>query len=564
MSRKFAHTVKFDSSSDLFESLIKSEKHNLKEGVVVKGIVTKIESDTIVVDIGYKTEGRIPADEFKLIIGAVIPNVGDTVDVYIERLEGRGGKTILSRQKAIREEAWKCLEDSYAKGDLVDGVIFSRVKGGLAVDLSGVVGFLPGGQVDIRPIKDPTPLMNIVQKFRILKMDSVQGNIVISRRAVIEDSRAEEKEKMLSTVQEGMILDGFVKNITDYGAFIDLGSVDGLLHITDISWKRINHPSEELQLGQSIKVMVTKFDPNTKRIHLGLKQLSKSPWEHIDSKYKTGDRINGKVVNLTDYAAFVELEEGIEGILHSSEISWGKVDGSPKKLFTIGQEIECTIFNLEKDNNKMFLSIKRLSPNPWHLFAETNQVGGVIKCQVRNIVSYALFVAIGDQIDGMIHESDLSWEGNGLELIKKYSKGDTVECKILAIDIEKEKVALGIKQLSDDPHKESYSQLSIGDVVSATIKSLDHDYNVQLTVNNGLPAIIKKSEFGYNRDDRNLPKVGEVIKAKIVQVDRGAHLIILSIREYESDQREKVIKEYSSANTDVHSIGSILSDNASK
>jgi len=442
-------------SSEDFAHLLESvNTSHVKEGMVVKGQVVETNADVIVVDVGLKNEGRIAVAEFQTGMNQTLPKVGDIVDVFVEKVEGRRG-TVLSREKAIREESWVTLEDLFEKQQNVMGVIFGRVKGGFTVDLKGVVAFLPGSQVDVRPIKDPTSIMHIEQPLQILKMDKKLGNIVVSRRAILEESRSEARDEMLSQIKEGMILTGVVKNITDYGAFVDLGSVDGLLHVTDISWGRINHPSEVLRFGQEIKVVVIKYNEDTKRISLGMKQLDTNPWQNIKEEFPINKGMKGKVTNIADYGAFIELKDGIEGLVHSSEISWGKTNQNPKKLLTIGQEVEFIILDVDTDKHRISLSIKRCQDNPLVKFAEKHPVGSVIKAPIRNITDFGMFVAIDVNTDGMIHESDISWDENGSEALKRFKKGDEIECKVLSIDIDKDRVALGIKQLSEDPNEGS-------------------------------------------------------------------------------------------------------------
>lgn len=531
---------------------------NVKEDSVVKGIVVAREDDTIIVDVGLKNEGRIPVSEFKLALDQELPTVGDTVDVYIEKAEGRNGRTILSREKAIREESWRILEEASDKGDLVDGVIFGRVKGGFTVDLSGVVAFLPGSQVDVRPIKDISPLMDIVQPFKILKMDRKLGNIVVSRRAILEESRSEARDEMLAQIKEGMTLEGTVKNITDYGAFIDLGSVDGLLHVTDISWTRINHPSEVLSMGQKVNVMVTKFNEETKRISLGMKQLDTNPWLGIKEEFPVGKRMKGKVTNVTDYGAFIEIKDGIEGLVHSSEISWVRVNQNAKKALTIGQEVEFMVLEVDEDKHRISLSIKQCVHNPWEEFSQNNNIGDVIKAEVRNVADFGLFVAIGNEIDGMIHESDISWNG-GEEAIKNYQKGDVVECKILSIDVEKERVALGMKQISDHSRGTQSSEspkVSKGEVVTCIVKGISKD-GVEVSVEDWL-GFIKKSDLSSEKSEQKPERfnVEDKIDAKVISITRD-NRINLSIKAYEIAEREKTIKEYGSADSGA-SLGDIL------
>ena len=557
--KKFVpHISEEESSVEDFLSLIKeATTTSIKEGSVVKGVVVGIEDDTVIVDVGLKNEGRIPASEFKLVVGQVLPEIGENVDVYVEKLEGRNGRTILSREKAIREESWVILERAHETGELVDGVIFGRVKGGFTVDLSGVVAFLPGSQVDVRPIKDVGPLMDIVQPFKILKMDKKLGNVVVSRRAILEESRSGARDEMLAQINEGMVLDGVVKNITDYGAFIDLGSVDGLLHVTDISWTRINHPSEVLSMGQKIKVMVIKFNEETKRISLGMKQLDQNPWMGIKLDFPVGKDMKGKVTNVTDYGAFIEIKNGIEGLVHSSEISWVKANQNAKKALTIGQEVDFVILEVDEEKHRISLSIKQCMTNPWEEFANKHKVGDVINAEIRNIADFGLFVAIGKEIDGMIHESDISWE-NSAEKLKAFKKGDFVECKVLAIDISKERVSLGIKQLADQPAETAEtSKFSKGKVVTCLVSAVTED-GLEVTIEENTHGFIKKADLASDKSEQKLERfnVGDKIDAKVSSVSKDGK-VNLSIKAHEVAEREKTIKEYGSTDSGA-SLGQIL------
>ena len=560
---KFAKVVDTQSYGDMFSELVEKQLlTNIKEGNIIEATVKSIDSEGIVVDPKLKTEYKIPIEEFMLVPGEDLPKVGDKIEVVIERLEDRRGSIVLSRKKIITAQAWRALKEAYKKDEVVEGVIFQKSKGGLVVDLSGVIAFLPGGQVDIMPVRDVDHLIGKVLKFKILKMDEAHENVVISRKAVIELSRSEEKEKVLAQIHEGMIMDGRVKNITDYGAFIDLGSVDGLLHITDISWKRINHPSEELYLGQELKVKVIKFDPISKKIHLGLRQLSKSPWENIDSKYNAKDKIIGKVINLNDYNVFVEVEEGIEAVIPSGEISWSKADMNPRKHFIIGQEVECLIDSIDKDSSKMFLSLKKLIENPWHKFSTTHNVGDTFAGKIRNIIEFAMFVDIGNGIDGMIHESDISWEGNGLELIKNYKKGQEIEAKITFVDPEKEKVFLSIKHLSEDPYAKYYDKYKIGDVVDCKVTGSKNDYQLTVSIEEVLRGLIKRYDLGMDKSDQRIEKfkVGDTITAKIIGIDRNQNVINLSVKDYEIDSLEEIKKkmDYANKSSENKSVGNLI------
>ena len=546
------------SDEDFAKLLETVTTSHVKEGSVVKGQVVETTSEVIVVDVGLKNEGRIAVSEFQLIKGQELPKVGDIVDVYVEKVEGRRG-TVLSREKAIREESWIKLERIFEKAENIIGTIFGRVKGGFTVDLDGVIAFLPGSQADVRPIKDPTVFMNIPQPFQILKMDRKLGNIVVSRKAILEESRSEAREVMLANIKEGDILDGVVKNITDYGAFVDLGSVDGLLHVTDISWSRINHPSEVLSFGQDVKVMVIKFNEETKRISLGMKQLDANPWENITEEFPIGKVMSGKITNIADYGVFIELKDGIEGLVHSSEIAWGKSSQNPKKLLNIGQEVEFVILDVDTERHRISLSIKKCQNNPLVKFAEQNPVGSIIKVPIRNITDFGMFVALDENTDGMIHESDISWENDGVELLKNYNKGDEVECKVLNIDIEKDRVALGIKQLTEEPDQvvvvDTYKKNM---VVTCVVISTNND-GVEVSVDNNATGFIKKIDLSTERSEQKSERFveGDRIDAKIISIEKSGRRLNLSIKALEIDEREKAIKEYGSTDSGA-SLGDIL------
>ncbi|MFK7973911.1 MAG: 30S ribosomal protein S1 [Rickettsiaceae bacterium] len=545
------------SKEDFATLLASVSTFDIKEGTVVKGQVVEVTNDIIVVDVGLKNEGRIPVSEFQIARGQALPKIGDIVDVFVDKIEGRRG-TVLSREKALREESWLKLEKMFAQGENVTGVIFGRVKGGFTVDIDGVVAFLPGSQADVRPIKDPSVFMHIAQPFQILKMDEKMGNIVVSRKAILEESRSEAREEMLSTIKEGDILDGVVKNITDYGAFIDLGSVDGLLHVTDISWSRINHPSEILSFGQEIKVMVIKYNQETKRISLGMKQLDSNPWDNTAEEFPVGKVMTGKITNIADYGVFIELKDGIEGLVHSSEIAWGKSSHNPKKSLTIGQEVEFVILDVDTERNRISLSIKKCHDNPLVDFAKEHPVGSIIKAPIRNITDFGIFVALGEHTDGMIHESDLSWDNNGTELLQNYTKGDEIECKILNIDIEKDRVALGIKQLAENPSQGKVEQFKKNMLVTCIITELTHD-GVIVSVEDAAAGFIKKADLSAERSEQKIDRfaIGDRIDAKIISIDKATNKLNLSIKALEIDEREKAIKEYGSTDSGA-SLGDIL------
>lgn len=521
-------------------------------GTVVKGTIIKVSPDFVTVDVGLKSEGNIPLREF-----GTNPELkaGDVVEVLVDRYEDRDGNIVLSREKARREEVWADLEKSMNAGERVNGVIFGRVKGGFTVDLNGAIAFLPGSQIDIRPIRDITPLMGISQPFQILKMDKVRGNIVVSRRVVLEETRAEARAELIDGIKEGAILDGVVKNITDYGAFIDLGGVDGLLHVTDISWKRINHPAEVLTVGQNVKVQVIRFNEDNQRISLGMKQLENDPWQAVADKYNVGEVYTGKVTNITDYGAFVELEDGIEGLVHVSEMSWTRKNVHPGKIVSTSEEVKVKILEVDPEKRRISLGIKQCMANPWAAYIEEHPVGSVITGKIKNITEFGLFVGLTDEIDGMIHLSDISWDKSGEEAVKNYSKGQEIEAKIIDVDVEKERISLGIKQLSEDTVSEALSGLKKGDVVKAVVKATE-DKGIIVEVN-GLSTLIKKADLSKDKAGQNPDnfKEGDEVEAKVTSLDKKNGKFGLSIKALEVEEEKKVLEEYSNTSS-----GSSLGD----
>ncbi len=529
-------------------------KEKSLQGSVVKGTIVALNDDFATIDVGLKSEGRLAIKDLGL---KEEPKVGDKIDVYIDKYEDRDGLVVLSREKARREEAWVELEKSLAAGEQVIGTIFGRVKGGFTVDLNGAVAFLPGSQIDVRPIRDVTPLIGVAQPFQILKMDKVRGNIVVSRRAVLEESRSEQRSEIIKNLSEGQIVDGVVKNITDYGAFIDLGGVDGLLHVTDISWKRINHPSEALSVGQNVKVQIIKFNQDTQRISLGMKQLEKDPWEGVDAKYPVGTKVKGRITNITDYGAFVELDQGIEGLVHVSEMSWTKKNAHPSKLVSTSQEVDCVVLDVDESKRRISLGMKQCQENPWKTFADTHKVGDVIEGEIRNITEFGLFMALNDEIDGMIHMSDLSWEKSGEEAIKDYKKGQVIQAKVLDIDVEKERVSLGVKQLSEDPFEGASADIKKGEVVTAIITGIEEGgINVEV---NGVKGFIKKSDLAKDRSEQKPDRfaVGEKVDAKVTTFDAKTRKLTLSIKAKEADEEKAAMAEFGSADSGA-SLGDIL------
>lgn len=545
--------------SDEFAALLDDSLQNTSfEGSVVKGKIIDITEEFVMVDVGLKSEGRVPLREFLTPGQEAELKIGDMVEVFIERMENRDGETVVSREKARREEVWTDLEKNYEKGERVSGIIFGRVKGGFTVDLGGAVAFLPGSQVDIRPVRDVTPLMNTPQPFHILKMDRSRGNIVVSRRAVLEESREEVRSELLDTLKEGMVLKGIVKNITDYGAFVDLGGVDGLLHVTDISWKRVNHPSEVLNVGDNIEVQVIRYNEDNQRISLGMKQLESDPWDGIQARYTIGARIKGRVNNITDYGAFVELEPGIEGLVHVSEMSWTKKNVHPGKIVSTSQEIEVVVLEIDAEKRRISLGLKQTQANPWEELTTKFKPGDEIEGEVRNVTEFGIFVAITEELDGMVHLSDLSWDEQGEAALQSYNKGDKVKVKVLELEPEKERVALGIKQLQDDPYAEALDGIKKGDVVTGTVTKVQ-DNGIEVTVNDVLTGFIKKGDLSRERSEQRADRFaeGEKIDAKVMSVEKKSRRLGLSIKAREVDEDKQALEAYGSTESGA-SLGDIL------
>ncbi|WP_026871948.1 30S ribosomal protein S1 [Inquilinus limosus] len=550
-------TEKESFAALLEESLGQSESF---EGTVVKGRVVSIDNDMVLIDVGLKSEGRVALKEFAVPGQPATLAAGDTVEVFIERMEDKNGEAVLSREKAKREEAWTALEKSFTDQLRVTGVIFGKVKGGFTVDLNGAVAFLPGSQVDIRPVRDISPLMGTPQPFQILKMDRSRGNIVVSRRAVLEESRAEARSELVANLKEGQVLEGVVKNITDYGAFVDLGGVDGLLHVTDIAWRRINHPSEALQIGQAVKVQVVRFNPETQRISLGMKQLEADPWEGVVAKYPAGARFRGRVTNITDYGAFVELEPGIEGLVHVSEMSWTKKNVHPGKIVSTSQEVEVMVLDVDPVKRRISLGLKQCLPNPWEVFAEKYPAGTELEGEVKNITEFGLFVGLPGEIDGMVHLSDIAWDRPGEEAIQDFKKGDQVKVKVLDVDVEKERISLGMKQLTEDTFEKATAGggLRKGEIVTGTVTEVN-DGGVEVSVGDGLVGFIRKSDLSRDRSEQRPDRfaVGDKVDAKVMQVDRAARKVQLSIKAKEVDEEKQAMAEYGSSDSGA-SLGDIL------
>ncbi len=542
--------------ASLLEDSLKGQK--TFTGNVVNGTVIHVDNDFVLVDVGLKSEGRIPLQEFSKPGEDLEIKTGDTVEVFVERMENRHGESVLSREKARREEVWIELEKSTEKNERVTGVIFGRVKGGFTVDLGGAVAFLPGSQVDIRPVRDVSPLMGTPQPFIILKMDRSRGNIVVSRRAVLEESRAEARNELLENLKEGQVLQGIVKNITDYGAFVDLGGVDGLLHVTDISWKRINHPSETLQIGQTIDVQIIRFNEENGRISLGMKQLEDDPWKNIAETFVKGSLLTGRVTNIADYGAFVELEDGIEGLVHVSEMSWTKKNIHPGKIVSTSEQVKVMVLDVDEEKRRISLGIKQCQENPWQSFADSHKVSQELEGEVRNKTEFGLFVGLPGEIDGMVHLSDISWEDETEEALASYNKGDIIKIKILDIDPEKERIALGIKQLTSDPFEGALKGMAKGTIVTCTVSEIGNT-SIEVNLNNNITGIIKKTDLSRERSEQRTDRfaVGEKVDAKVVSLDKKTRKITLSIKAREIDEDKQAMKKFGSTESGA-SLGDIL------
>lgn len=553
-------TDSMNPSTDDFASMFESSAAAaaMQEGQVVPATVIRIENDAVLVDIGLKTEGRIPVREFSMEDDQ--PKPGDIVDVYLDRIENALGDAVLSRDKARREERWIKLEKSFNANEPVKGAISGRVKGGFTVDLGGVNAFLPGSQVDIRPVRDVGPLMGEVQPFAVLKLDRARGNIVVSRRAILEESRAEQRAEIVSDMAEGDVRKGIVKNITDYGAFVDLGGIDGLLHVTDMSYKRINHPSQVVEVGQEVEVQIIKINPETQRISLGMKQLGSDPWDGIDVRYPVGARLKGVVTNITDYGAFVELEDGVEGLIHVSEMSWTKKNVHPGKILSTSQEVDVEVLDVDSEKRRISLGLKQTMDNPWSAFLAEHPIGTEIEGEVRGITEFGLFVGLGPDLDGMVHINDISWEQSGDQAIEAYNKGDMVKAKVLDVDVDKERISLGIKQLAGDPMEAlDTGGVKRGATVTCTVTEVTSG---GIEVEFGNPAIksfIRRSDLSRDRADQRPERfaVGDKVDAKVIQVDRGTRRISLSIKALEIAEEAEAVAQYGSADAGA-SLGDIL------
>ncbi len=550
-------------SRDDFAALLEESfvTHDVLEGAVVKGIVTAIEKDLAVIDVGLKVEGRVPLKEFGVRAKDGALKVGDEDEVYVERVENSLGEAMLSREKARREESWTRLEKMFEANERVEGVIFNQVKGGFTVDLDGAVAFLPRSQVDIRPIKDVSPLMHNPQPFQILKMDRRRGNIVVSRRTILEESRAEQRSEIVQNLEEGQVVEGMVKNVTDYGAFVDLGGIDGLLHVTDMAWRRVNHPSEILSIGQTVKVQIIRINHETHRISLGMKQLESDPWDSIGAKYPIGARITGRVTNITDYGAFVEVEPGIEGLIHVSEMSWTKKNVHPGKILSTSQEVQVQVLEIDSNKRRISLGLKQTLENPWEAFSAAHPVGSTVEGEVKNKTEFGLFVGLDGDVDGMVHLSDLDWNRPGEQVIDEYSKGDMVKAVVLDVDMDKERISLGIKQLGGDPIADAAEggQLRKNAVVTCEVLEVkDGGLEVKIA-DTDITTFIKRADLSRDRDEQRPDRfsVGQKVDGRITQFDRKSRKVTVSIKALEIAEEKEAVAQYGSTDSGA-SLGDIL------
>ncbi|BBU60647.1 30S ribosomal protein S1 [Methylosinus sp. C49] len=534
------------------------------EGSVIKGRVVAIEKDVAVIDVGLKTEGRVALKEFTGFGRDPAPKVGEEVEVYLERIENALGEAVISRDKARREESWVKLEKAFESNEKVEGVIFNQVKGGFTVDLDGAVAFLPRSQVDIRPIRDVGPLLNVPQPFHILKMDRRRGNIVVSRRTVLEESRAEQRHEIVANLEEGQVIEGVVKNITDYGAFVDLGGIDGLLHVTDVAWRRVNHPSEVLTIGQTVRVKIIKINHETHRISLGMKQLLEDPWQGIEAKYPIGAKFHGRVTNITDYGAFVELEPGIEGLVHVSEMSWTKKNVHPGKIVATSQEVDVQVLEVDPVKRRISLGLKQTLQNPWEAFAEKHPVGSTVSGEVKNKTEFGLFIGLDGDVDGMVHLSDLDWNRPGEQVIEEYKKGDVITAQVLDVDIEKERISLGVKQLANDPFASVAEEGAGGEVKKGAVVTTEvlevKEAGLEVKIlGTDLTTFIKRNELARDRADQRPERfaVGEKVDVRVTLFDRKARKVAVSIKALEMAEEKEAIAQYGSADSGA-SLGDIL------
>ena len=547
------------ASMEEFEALLNEslEMDTPDEGTVVKGKVIAIEAGQAIIDVGYKMEGRVELKEFAEPGENPEVQVGDEVEVFLRSAENARGEAVISREMARREEAWDRLEKAYADDARVDGAIFGRVKGGFTVDLGGAVAFLPGSQVDVRPVRDAGPLMGLKQPFQILKMDRRRGNIVVSRRAILEESRAEQRAEVIGKLQEGDAVDGVVKNITEYGAFVDLGGVDGLLHVTDMAWRRVNHPSEILSIGETVKVQVIKINKDTHRISLGMKQLMEDPWDLVGVKFPLGSVHKGRVTNITDYGSFVELEPGVEGLVHVSEMSWTKKNVHPGKIVSTSQEVDVMVLEIDPAKRRVSLGLKQTQRNPWEVFAETHPENSQVEGEVKNITEFGLFIGLPGEIDGMVHLSDLSWDQRGEEAIQEYRKGDIVQAIVSEVDVEKERISLSIKALGGDKFAEAADGVRRGSIVTVEVTAIE-DGGIEVEYE-GMKSFIRRSDLSRDRGEQRPERfsVGDKVDVRVTNIDTKTRRLGLSIKAREIAEEKEAVEQFGSSDSGA-SLGDIL------
>ena len=552
-------------NTENFEALLDQSLKKIKnfEGKVVSGKVISIDHNHALIDVGLKSEGRITIDELRFCDKEKEIKVGDKIDVFVERLEDKNGEAVLSREKAKKESAFASFDKILKKNKHVDGNIYGKVKGGYTVDIDGVITFLPGSQVDIKPIKDINHLVGQKLSFKVLKIDKERGNIVISRKAYLEESLKKNIKDSKKSLKEGNSVEGIIKNITDYGAFIDLGTVDGLIHLTDISWKRINHPSDFLKIGQKVKVKILKLNPESNKISLGVKQLSKDPWQNIEKKYKEGKNYSGKVSKITDYGAFIELKEGIEGLIHISEMTWDKKKKNPSEIVSIGEKVDVTILELDLDKRKLSFRMKKESSNPWKKYCKKYKKGKIVECKVGNIAEYGIFVNLEENLDGMVHISDTDWEWDN-KSTTKFKTGDTIKAIILDVNEEKERISLGIKQLDDKTFTERIKDIKLKDIITCSVIHVK-DNGVKVKLDNNLDGFIEKKNLSIDESEQN-PKryaANEKLDAMIKKIDKENKIVVLSIKEIESKEQKKIKKEFGSLDSGA-TLGKILGEKKKK
>jgi len=546
------------SFAEMFEESLAHQEMN--RGAVVTGTVVDIQSDTVIVHAGLKSEGVIPIEEFKNASGEIEVEVGDQVEVTLEAVEDGFGETKLSREKAKRDQVWRHLETAFENEDIVKGMISGKVKGGFTVDIDDIRAFLPGSLVDVRPVRDPVFLEGKELEFKVIKLDKRRNNVVVSRRAVVETEFSEEREALLASLEEGMTAKGIVKNLTDYGVFVDLGGIDGLLHITDMAWKRVKHPSEIVNVGDEIDVKILKFDRERNRVSLGMKQLGQDPWADLARRYPANSRLFGKVTNIADYGCFVEIEEGVEGLVHVSEMDWTNKNVNPSKVVHVGQEVEVMVLDIDEERRRISLGVKQCFPNPWDEFSATHNKGDVVKGTIKSITDFGIFIGLFGEIDGLVHLSDISWHEPGEEAVRNFTKGDEIEAVVLSVDPERERISLGVKQLEKDPFANFVAAHSKGSIVKGTVREVDAKAAI-IDLGDGVDGTLRASELSLDRieDARTILSVGDEVEAKFMGVDRKSRAIMLSIKAKDSDDEAAMMQDYGSSSSDAKtSLGDVL------